>query len=176
MAKVRCNAAVRELSGAIGNMVFRQMPDGSTYVSSKQDFSRRKFSQKQKDHQERLRWAAAYAREAAKSKPIYAQLAAGTGLSPYNFALADWFHAPVIHEIEQVEGRIRILATDNVRVAGVQVLIVNEQIGMSEKGEAVREEGIGEGDWWEYTPVLTGKIVVEARDLAGNAVRAEMSE
>ncbi len=82
MAKVRCNAAVRELSGAIGNMVFRQMPDGSTYVSSKQDFSGRKFSQKQKDHQDRFRWAAAHAREAAKSEPIYAQLAKEQGRVP----------------------------------------------------------------------------------------------
>src|SRR5512138_1988561 len=101
MAKVRHNAVVRGISGAIGNIVFRQMPDGSTYVSGKQDFSGREFSQAQKDHQTRFRWASAYARQAARSQPIYAQMAKGTGKTPYNFAVADWWHAPVIHQIER---------------------------------------------------------------------------
>jgi hypothetical protein len=74
MAKVQNNDVVLGLSGSLGNLVFRQMPDGSTYVSKKHDFSRRKFSQGQKDHQSRFRWAVAYARQAARSQPIYAKL------------------------------------------------------------------------------------------------------
>jgi len=150
-------------------MVFRQMPDGSTCVSGKQDFSRREFSQGQKDHQSRFQRAVWYARAAARSQPIYAKLAEGTGRSAYNFALSDWFNPPVIHKIEREQGRIRIQASDNVMVAGVSVAILDEQGVISEQGEGVR----GEGDWWEFTPTAEGKVVVEVRDLAGNKMRGE---
>ncbi len=168
MAKVRHNAVIRGISGAIGNMVFRQMPDGSTYISGKQDFDRRKFSQGQKDHQSRFRWAAVYARAAAKSQPIYKQIAKERGLSAYNIALSDWWHAPVIHCVDRREGIIYIQASDNVMVASVQVMVLDEEGGIREKGEGVR----GEGDWWEYTAIAEGKVVVEVCDLAGNKVRA----
>ncbi len=181
MAKVEHNPVVRGISGAIGHLVFRQMPDGSTYVSGKHDFSRRKFSQGQKEHQSRFQEAVRYARNAARSQPIYAQLAAGTVLSPYNIALSDWFHPPVIHCVERQGMTIRVQATDNVMVAGVSVTILDERGEIKEKGEAVREkgiraEGIGEGEWWEYTATAEGRMAVEARDLAGNVVRAEISE
>ena len=38
-----------------------------------------------------------------------------------------------------------------------------------EKGERIKSKG----DWWEYVPIAEGKVVVEARDLAGNKVRWE---
>jgi hypothetical protein len=56
-------------------------------------------------------------------------------------------------------------------VAGVQVIILDEQGKVVEKGEGIR----GEGDWWEYVPTAEGKVVVEARDLAGNVVKAEIN-
>ncbi len=43
MAKVVRNPVVQGISGAVGNLVFRQMPDGSTYVSAKPDFSHRRI-------------------------------------------------------------------------------------------------------------------------------------
>ena len=104
MAKVQNNVLVRGIKGSIGEVVFRVMPDGKTYVSGKPDFSSRKFSKGQKNHQSRFKEAAAYARQAARRQPIYAQLAVGTIQSPYNWALSDWFHPPVIHSIERKEG------------------------------------------------------------------------
>ena len=169
MAKVRNNLAVRGFSGSLGHLVFRQMPDGSTYVSGKQDFSGRKFSQGQKDHQSRFQRAVSYARAAARSQPIYAKLAEGTVLSPYNIALSDWFHPPVIHCVERQGPVIRIQATDNVMVAGVEVRILDKEGKIVEKGQGIR----GEDDWWEYVPAAEGKVVVDARDLAGNIARAE---
>lgn len=164
MAKVKDNPLVQALRGSIGNLVFRRMPDGNTYVSKKHDFSRRIFSQGQKDHQSRFRQAAVYARQASKSQPIYAEVAKGTVLSPYNIALSDWFHPPVIHEVEWKKGRIRVRASDNVGVAGVRVMISGVKGKIAERGEAVRTPD----DWWEYVPRTTGKLLVEARDLAGN--------
>ncbi len=78
----------------------------------------------------------------------------------------------MIHEIKWEGGCIRIRATDNVMVASVKVIILDEEGEVRERGEGVK----GKDDWWEYMPGAEGKVVVEARDLAGNMVRAEMSE
>lgn len=164
MAKVRNNVAVRGLSGGIGDLVFQHMPDGTTYVRKKPDFSRRKFSKGQKKHQSRFQEAAAYARDAAKTQPIYAELAKGTIKSAYNFALSDWFNPPVIHKIERVNGRIRVQASDNVMVVKVLVTILDAEGKMVEKKEAVKAND----DWWEVDLSADGKIVAEAWDLAGN--------
>ena len=169
MAKVRKNMAVQGISGSIGNVVYRQMPSGETWVSSKPDFSGRKFSQGQVSHQSRFQEAAAYARKAAKTYPIYAQLAAGTVKSPYNWALSDWFNPPVIHGIEQKGKLIRVQASDNVMVAKVQVTILDPDGKTLEQGQAAQAEG----NWWRYVSSKEGQVVAEAWDLAGNGVRSE---
>jgi hypothetical protein len=170
MAKVKNNVVVQGISGGIKELVFRQMPDGSTYVSGKPDFSRRKFSKGQKDHQSRFKQAVAYAREAAKAQPIYAELAAGTIKSAYNFALSDWFNPPVIHKIERVDGHIRVQASDNVMVTKVLVMVLDEDGKMMEKREAVQVES----DWWEVELVAEGKVMAEAWDLAGNVAKGSL--
>lgn len=169
MAKAVRNVVIRGISGNIGELVFRQMPDGSTRISAKPDFSSRKFSKGQKNHQGRFREAAAYARQAARTQPIYVQLAKGTVKSPYNWALSDWFHPPVIHGIERKEGLVRVHATDNVLVAKIVVSILDEEGNVVEKGEGIK----GEGDWWEVVCASEGKIIAEAWDLAGNRVKME---
>ncbi|MFZ5910751.1 MAG: hypothetical protein ACOYYU_12120 [Chloroflexota bacterium] len=172
MAKVQDNLVVRGTSGSMGELVFRQMPDGSTWVSRKPDFSRRVFSAGQKEHQGRFRAAAAYARQAARTHPIYAELAAGTIRSAYSFALADWFHAPVIHKIERRGGVIRIEASDNVLVSEVRVMVLDGEGKVLEQGQAARVSG----ERWEYVPGAEGSVIVEARDLAGNAARGELRD
>ncbi len=169
MAKVESNPIVRGISGKIGNLVFRQMPGGETYVSGTPNFDRRKFSKGQKDHQSRFKQAVAYAREAAKTQPIYAKLAEGTVMSAYNFALSDWFNPPVIHTIERVDGRVRVRASDNVMVVRVQVTILDEEGKVVEKGEARKVES----DWWEVDLSAEGKVVAEAWDLAGNIFKMQ---
>ncbi|MFN8412586.1 MAG: hypothetical protein U0Z26_09385, partial [Anaerolineales bacterium] len=112
MAKVEKNPAIQGIHGKLGGLVFRQMPDGSTYVSGKPNFNHRTFSQGQKNHQSRFQRAVSYARVAAKSQPIYAELAKGTVMSAYNIALSDWFNPPIIHQIECKEGVVRVEASD----------------------------------------------------------------
>jgi hypothetical protein len=180
MAKVRKNMAVQGISGSIGNVVYRQMPGGETWVSEKPNFSHRKFSKGQKSHQSRFQEAAAYARKAAKTHPIYAQLAAGTVKSPYNWALSDWFNPPVIHCIERKDKLIRVQASDNVMVAKVRVMILDAEGKALEQGEAGQADpSSGSGwpsassGWWEYVSSKEGRMVAEAWDLAGNKVRKE---
>lgn len=170
MAKAVRNVVIRGISGNVGELVFRQMPDGSTRISAKPDFSRRKFSKSQKNHQSRFKEAAAYARQAAKNQPVYAQLAAGTVKSPYNWALSDWFHPPVIQGIERMDGKVRVNATDNVLVAKVVVSILDEEGKVVEKGDARKIES---SEWWEYVCNTKGKVIAEAWDLAENRVRKE---
>ena len=105
MAKTKKkNSLLEGLSGSIGDLVIRQMPDGSTRVSRKPDFSERVFSQAQLVHQGRVKLASAYASE-AKTWPVYIEIARRKKKhSPYNLAVADWFHPPVIHNSSGAKG------------------------------------------------------------------------
>jgi hypothetical protein len=171
MAKVRDNILVRGLSGKLGGqIVFRHLRDGRTIVCTPPDFSHRKLSRDQKGHHQRVKEAAAYAKLASRKLPVYAELAAGTLKNAYNVAFGDWFNPPVIERVERQGAAIRVLATDDVSVAGVQVTVLDEKGKVVEQGEGVR----GKGDWWEYTPAAEGRVVVEARDLPGNKVQKEL--
>jgi hypothetical protein len=168
MAKVYKNLAMEGLSGGLGNLVIRHMRDGSTRVCTRPDFSRRVFSQGQKDHQSRFKLAVAYAREAAKTQPIYAELAQWTTKTAYNWALSDWFNPPVIHRVERKDGKIRILASDNVIVAKVQVKILDTDGKTLEEGVAIQVDS----GWWEYSSSVDGRVEATTWDLAGNEVTA----
>ena len=168
MAKVTMNQLTKAFRGQIGGLVFRHMPDGSVLVSKAPDFSSRKFSKRQKDHQQRFQDASAYARNAAKTQPVYAELAKATMRTAYNIALSDWFNPPVVHQVQQRDGRIFVEASDNVLVTKVVFTLLDEEGNAVEKGEGIR----GEGDWWEYIPKTTGEtVIVEAWDLARNVTR-----
>lgn len=176
MAKVVSNQVVQGVSGGLGrDLMLRRLRDGRTILCVKPDFSRRKLSEGQQAHYQRFREGAAYARDAAKTEPVYAEIAAGTMKTAYNIALADWFHPPVIHKVEMAEGRVRVFASDNVRVAHVRVAIADGEGKVREQGEAVGP--VSASGWWEYAagrlPGVGEKVVVEARDLAGNVTRAE---
>jgi len=165
MAKIKRNPMIQGISGAVGkSLVFRQMPDGSTIVGEMPDFSDRVFSNGQLSHQSRFQQAAWYARMAARTNPIYEELARGTLKTAYNMALSDWFNPPVIRAVQRQNGAIRVDATDNVLVTRVQVTILDEEGRIVEKGEGIR----GEGGLWEYETATEGKVLVEAWDLAGN--------
>jgi hypothetical protein len=168
MAKVQDNIFVRGLSGSLGDFVIRHMADGSTRVCKKPDFSRRVFSNEQKDHQSRFRQAVGYARDAAKMYPIYAELAKGTTKNAYNWALSDWFNPPVIQRIERQEGQIRVQACDNVMVTKVEVRVINENGEILEAGEASQVDPM----WWEFPSTVEGTVVAIAWDLAENKTKA----
>jgi hypothetical protein len=169
MAKVTLNQLLEMLQGGIGGLVFRQMPDGTIIISGAPRYHRRKSTQKQKAHQERFKEAAKTASWLAHQHPIYAELAEGTWKSPFNFALSDLWHPPVIHRIERRKGRIRVDATDNIMVAKVRVTILDGEGKMIERGEARRSKG----NWWTFTPQMEGKtILAEAWDLARNVTKS----
>ena len=177
MAKVTLTGPVTVVRGKLGNMIFRQMTNGDIVVSTapakktgrQKKRANLRRSEKQKAHNSRFKDAVWYARYAAKVHPIYAELAASEpALTAYNVALADWWHAPVIHCIERGEGHIRVKASDDGMVTKVQVTVLDANGDALEQGEATQSRD----DWWEFAAQAAGKTVIaEAWDLPGHMTK-----
>ena len=149
MTKVILNGTIQGLRGKLGNLIFRQMPDGTTVVtmaqpkknSRQKKRARLKRSPAPESPNSRFREAVTYA-NAAQVKPLYVELAAVTPMqTAYNLALRDWWKPPVIHRIKRRKGQILVEATDNIMVSRVRVSILDEAGQLSEAGEATRGEG-----------------------------------
>src|SRR5512141_208572 len=146
----------------------RQIKDGSLLMSWVSIFSFLKFIPPQGDQGQRAQAASAYARQAAHAHPVYTELAKARKLTAYNIALSDRMHPPVIHRILYRNDRVFVEASDNVMVAKVEIMILDEMGEIVEQGEAGRVHG----DWWEYLPGCTGKTITAAAwDLAANVTK-----
>jgi hypothetical protein len=182
MTRVILNGTVKALRGKTGNLIFRELPDGTTVMgqgqhkknSRQKKRAKEKRSERQKAHNDRFQEAVFYARAAAKTEPVYAELAAVTPMwTAYNHALHDWFHAPEIGCLAQEPGtrfakQIVVEASDDVLVTKVKVTVLDEESRVLETGEAVREQD----GWWEFASQTEGKtIVAEAWDLPGNVTK-----
>jgi hypothetical protein len=173
MAKIKKNSFLQGLSGSVGEMVFRQMPDGSTRVSAK-PINKRRFNQEQKGCQDRMRLAVAYAKE-AKTDPFYVGFTLEKGRDAYHLALSDGLTPPVIHEIERRDGRVRVTASDDVMVAKVRVSIRDEEGNLLEQGYVALPDPIHDPERWEYASSAEGTIEATAWDLAHNRATATLS-
>jgi hypothetical protein len=180
MATVRNNIIMQGLSGGLGNqLVIRQDKAGRTIIATRPRHNpNRVFSETQQQHRNNFREAAIYA-QSARGAQIYISKAAGTPMNPYNVALADWFHAPEILEIDLGEWSgqpakvIRIKALDDVLVTQVSIRILGAGSALLEQGPATQVDGL----WWEYTTHATGSgsltVFAAAQDMPGNVT--EMS-
>jgi hypothetical protein len=179
MAKVHHNIFIRGLSGTlVYKFVIHKTRSGKTLIADKPGLDEvRQFTEKQKTHQDAFRQATTFA-QFAKNEPMYIEMAKGTGSTPYNIAISDWFGSPKVLEINvddwtgKVGQTIRVKARDNVKVARVSVVIRDAENNILEAGEAVRSE---QGSvWWKYTTqsivTMTPFPMVEAiaQDLPGN--------
>ena len=184
MAKVRRNIILRGLSGELGRQLrIRTGPiSGRTNVSAIPEFvTKRKDSPAQLAQRQAMREASAYA-EFNKENPIYIAKARGKQRQPKNVAMADWLHPPQILEIDLGRWRgcagdvIRILAVDDVQVAGVRVEIADEAGALLETGPAV----LAVSQRWEYT--LQGShsgpltVTVYASDLPGHVTHESVNK
>lgn len=175
MAKVRNNIIIQGLSGSLGDqLVIKQDKAGRTIVGVAPAFDpNRTFSEAQTEQHDKFRNASIYAK-GAKDEEVYTEKAEGTPLNPYNVAMADWFHAPEITELDAsawtgaIGQVIRIQAVDDVKVTQVNVVITDNAGTVLEQGAAVQAEGA----WWNYTTTATApeypRIVATARDLPGH--------
>jgi len=177
MAKANNNIFVRNLSGSVGDQfVIRKGRGGETIVSNMPTSSvDRTFSQNELDHQETFRHAIRYA-QTVKNDELYIKKAAGTNMTPFNAAVADYFKEPQVLEIDASEWQgisgkvIWVKAIDDTQVTKVHVTISDENGAVLEEGHAQRAAGL----WWTYTAntqvpmVPRPRVVATAYDLPGN--------
>jgi hypothetical protein len=185
MAKQTRNVVTYGLSGKVGELlVFRQVK-GKTVVSSAPQQSK-KVSEKQQSHRGRFRQAVIYAKAATTgqsgSKALYDALAAKKGQTPFIVAVADFFNAPEIRQIDlsrytgQVGDEIRIEVSDDAAVKEIGVSITNADGSPVEEGFAQSDAS---GSIWTYKATQTNanlsgdKIVVSVYDFPENTVRDE---
>jgi hypothetical protein len=183
MAIVNDNIITRFQRGRFGDIIYRVV--GSLSISSKApDYSKIKWSPAQEANRMRFRDGMAYARKAFEDpeKEKYYQNKAGAGQHKFNMAVADYMVKPKINEvdIENYKGKegnlIRVDASDNYKVAGVIVMILNAAGLLVESGMAVEYPYSGSGEWiyktMEENPDWKGgRVVVRVTDSPGNIVQ-----
>ncbi|HET9588195.1 MAG TPA: hypothetical protein VFO91_05365 [Anaerolineales bacterium] len=137
----------------------------------------RKLTGAQKTDPAAVREAAIFA-SFAGTQEAYINQAKKTGMTAYYMALADWFGAPRVWEINvdgwdgEIGQTIRVKARDNVMVARVSVVIRDAEENVLEMGEAVQSQA--GSPWWNYTTKSIVKmtpfpsIEATAQDLPGN--------
>jgi hypothetical protein len=178
MARSKNNIVTQGLSGRVDQLVFRQR-FGQTVVTRKHRPSGEP-SDAQINLRSRFRQAAAYAKAAiadAATKLFYSSKAKA-GQSAYNVALADFFNAPEIGEIDtsayngSIGSRITVPVTDGGKVVSVKVKIHKGDGTLVEEGSALQQSN---GLYWMFiarslNDGLSGSIItVSATDLPNHS-------
>jgi hypothetical protein len=184
MAQVKNNVLLSGLSGKLGDsIVFRQL-NGKTIVA-KLPGPPQTSSEKQKKMRGHFQQAIIYAKNAVRAADTKERYAAEAkkrkGLTAYNVAIADFFHAPDIHTVDlskyagNTGDEIHVTASDDFAVQSVHVQIHNADGSLVEEGYASHTTD----NVWVYVATcfnesLDGdRIVVTASDLPGNTTSEE---
>lgn len=185
MAVVLKNLVTKGLSGKLGDtIVFRKVGD-KTIVATVPTTSKEP-TEAQKAQRERFQMAVLYAKsqmDDPDAKAAYEAEAKGSGQpNAYNIAVADFFHAPDIEEVDlenylgNIGDTIRVRAIDDFKVVEVQVEIYNADGTLVEKGAAVQQAN---GLDWVYTATVknddlySDKVVIKVSDMPGNISEQE---
>jgi hypothetical protein len=179
IAESKNNVLTQGLAGLVGDMIVFRNRGAKTFVSTKPKARTGEPSDDQKQHQGRFQEAILYGKSAIadpQKKADYAKAITG-GETAYNVAVADFFHAPDIKDVDvsnytgKVGDTLTIRATDDFNVKEVSVAIYNADGTEVEHGLAVLSTN---GVDWVYTATaenasLDGdRIVISASDLPGN--------
>jgi len=183
MAESRYNVVMHGASGVIGGLVQFSQRNGKTIIGKRRKKTT-KVSGNQLEVRRKFKKATNFAQaslEVPERLALY-EARSSMGISAFNVAIKDYLTPPEIIEIINTgytgaaDGRIDILATDDVSVRSVTVSIYTAQGTLVEAGEAMKTE---EGFWY-YTstgisPSLEGtRVVVTAIDIPGNTATAEL--
>jgi hypothetical protein len=177
MARVRNNATDR-MSGKVDQFVYRNR-NGKTVAARKPDRSRVPASEAQEAVRTKFRMATRYAKSVMSDPQklaLYAEKVT-EGRSVHNLAVADFFDAPGITEINafsyagNINDKIAIRVDDKCPVAMVHVKIVRGDGSVVEQGLAVTTTS---SVHWEYsctaanTAAIGSTVIITAIDLPGN--------
>lgn len=95
MAKAKLNPLLVEVSGAMGEFVFRKSRRGEAIVARRPRKSNAEPSEAQKAHRERFKLAIAYAKAAMKDptlRAVYEGMAVKEGKGAFAVAQSDYFN------------------------------------------------------------------------------------
>jgi hypothetical protein len=175
MAKAKFNQPVASFSGAVGGFVYVPQPNGSVVVRRMPETTGDRTAGQQKQ-QDKMSQAASYWRR-VKADPaklaVYRALPRVPGLGLRHLAVRDWFHPPVIGEIDisSYSGKsrepIRVAATDDSAVAEVKVQVLDTNDTVLEEGLARQDSGNGAWVYVSTTQLESGQTVsirVTAKD------------
>ena len=174
--KVKLNPMFEQASGQLGEIIFREMR-GKTVASRKPAFTSAP-SEEQTEHRERFKLAAAYGRGAMgaeDTRDLYVAAAKERDMPIFAVMIADYFNAPVIHNVDlsgyngQAGNVIDVTVTDDFAVASVRVRITDELGTVLESGPAA-ENTDGTSRWhYSATTAVTSPVTIEivAKDYPG---------
>ena len=154
MARVKLNPLLDQISGAVGDLVFRRSPRG-VVIARKPDAPTAEPSEAQLAHRARFRRATAYGRSVMadpEAKAFYDALAQSRRQPVFSLTVADFFHAPTVDAVDvsaytgTTGDAIAVEATDDVGVVRVEVVLADGAGAVLEAGEAVPD-----GGRWVYT-------------------------
>ena len=170
MTKAKLHPALREFSGAMGEMVFRQR-NGKLIVSMK-PIHTAEPTEEQLAQRERFKDAVDYGKLVLSDPALlayYAPLTVGRDISSYALAIGDYLRKPSVKSIDSskyqglVGDQITIAAKDDTGIVNVEVSIHGADGTPIESGNAV-ETGTGR---WSYTataPVAAGsQVLIDAK-------------
>lgn len=169
MAKATLNPGLQSLRGTTGGWVYRNV-GGQTVVAARPITVERKPSAPQAASRERFIAAGRYAKQVLAEpwqRRMYERLAAERGRRADKLLASDYLTPPVVEEIDlsgyhrQAGGLIRVLATDDLAVASVEVVIRTAGQDLVEQGAATPIHGV-----WHYT------TSADARTLGPLTIRA----
>jgi len=180
MAKIILNPIVEQVSGGLGNLVFRELR-GETILSRKPVSNGAEPTPGQAAHRERFKQAVAYGKFAMAdnaSREFYQYAAGQKNIPAFALSVADFLNLPSVEEVDlsayegQVNDSIKIITSDDFGVVNLHVAISNNQGGaIIESGQAI-EYPVGTGRWnytatAAVTPGTAVTIEVTATDRPG---------
>lgn len=187
MAIVNKNLITKGLSGMLGGtLVFRRVGDKT--VVSTAPTTTKSPTLAQQNQRDKFQQAVLYAKTQmadAALKAEYEAVAKGNGApNAYNIAVADFFNAPDIVEVDltnytgKISDTIRVQVTDDFKVKSVSVEILNPDGSLVEKGNAVMQANKLD---WVFTATIANsslngdKITIKALDMPGNETKEEQT-
>ena len=179
--KFKLNRAFRETSGELDGLVYRTVR-GKVVASRKPDMTNVVYSENQIAHRKRFKQAALFGKSIMADstvRALYEEIAKERNIPLFATTIADFFNAPVIHEVDvfgysgNVGDTILVTASDDVGVEKVHVSISAPDGSPIENGQAI-EVGDDSGQWI-YTATVQGQPVVKIQVVAqdrpgGNAI------
>jgi len=186
MAKSKTNMITHGYHGKVGDHFVLRVRGTSSMICSKPDRSNVVLTQNQKDQTRRFSGSVNYAKNAMNDpvKKAYYTALADKNVSAYNRAMADFLTKPWIDQIDAIDyaghvgDKIRIIASDNVKVNSVNVSIRSSADVELETGACTFDS---ENMNWVYiattlqNPIAGLKVVAIVRDLPGHVVEKSLT-